>query len=348
MNSVLSYFTRFSDPDGAALPAPSPGAGLLATRLLEALGRYGPARFCRGEEESHGLEADLYVGHFWSFARMCRRNSFRYKVAFYTAAHPVATLAHLRALAQRFEVPLPAWDHPPPGFDHEDTMALADLVLLIGNSHTLGTFPGHERRRIRLLNYSVDEQLFARVAPAAARRDFCYAATYCGLRKGFMDVVRTWRGLPEGVGRLHVVGRLYPPWDRLLREHCGDNVVHHGFIDARSERYAELLGSCRFAYVPTWSEGQMGSLLDALHAGCVPVTTRACGIDDEVLRHCVVVEPLDVEQQRRAILEVSAWSHDEYARRQRRLGAAVRARQSWAQFASGLQAALDPVAARFA
>lgn len=348
MHSVLSYFTRFSDPDGAARTEPSPGADLLATRLLEALRRYGSADFVHGDDEAHGLRADLYVGHFWSFARMCRRNSFRFKVAFYTAAHPVTTQAHLHALARRFDVPLPAWDHPPSGFDHDDTMALADLVLLIGNGHTLGTFPAHERRRIRLLNYSADESLFARAGASLARRDFCYTATYCGLRKGFMDVLHTWRGLPSSVGRLHVVGRLYPPWDRLLREHAGDNVVYHGFIDARAPRYAELLGSCRFAYVPTWSEGQMGSLLDALHAGCVPITTRASGIDDDVLRHCVVVEPLDVAQQRRAILDVAGWSDGEYARRRRRLREAVQARQSWAQFASGLQAALDPVVARLA
>ena len=103
-----------------------------------------------------------------------------------------------------------------------------------------------------------------------------------------------------------------------------------------------ILRSCRFAYVPTWVEGQMGTLLEAVHAGCVPVTTRASGLDDRVLAHCVLIEPRDLAGQRRAIDEVRSWSAAEFDRRQAAVGAAAARHHSWEVFAAQVTDAILP------
>jgi glycosyltransferase involved in cell wall biosynthesis len=116
--------------------------------------------------------------------------------------------------------------------------------------------------------------------------------------------------------------------------------VYHGWIDSRAPEYARILQGCRFAYVPTYEEGQMGSLLEAMHCGCVPITTRASGIDDRVLEHAVIVEPLDVDGQRAAILDSLLWPEELYRSRQDATMAALRERHSWNVFATSVQSAL--------
>ena len=52
----------------------------------------------------------------------------------------------------------------------------------------------------------------------------------------------------------------------------------------------------------------MGTLLEAVFAGCVPITTAASGIDDEVLQHCLIIEPMRPDQHRAAIETALDWT----------------------------------------
>jgi glycosyltransferase involved in cell wall biosynthesis len=280
------------------------------------------------------------VSHFWSFARVRAANRFRVGAAVYVLSDPVRARAELEKAAQRRGVPVPDWDLPPPDFDHDATLEDADVVLLVGNRFTLETFPARWRHKICLVNYSVDPRLWSRPVAAERRPEFVYAATTCGLRKGFLDVLDVWSAIAPKEATLHIVGRLEPPYDRLLAEANTGSIVVHGWIDSDRDEYLALLRSCRFAYVPTWVEGQMGTLLEAVHAGCVPVTTRASGLDDGVLAHAVVVEPRDPVGQRAAIDDVLAWSDAEYRRRQTAVVAAAKRHHNWDVFARQVSDAL--------
>lgn len=344
MRCVLSYFKDYFSPSAAA-PLANHSAGQIARHLYETLTRFGAVSYFDAQERPTGLTADLFVGHFWTFADTCRRNSFKTKIAFYSVSDPDCTRRLLYALADEFGVPPPDWDLPPATFDHRETMELADLVLVVGNSHTLQTFPARWRHKIRLLNYSVDAQFYGRATGVERRAEFCYAATHCGLRKGFMDVLQTWREIDAAESSLHAVGRLDDAWAQLLRRHNRGSILYHGWVDSHTDAYCRLLQACKFAHVPTYSEGQMGTLLEMIYSGCIPVTTRAAGIDDRVLEHCLVVEPRAVEQQRQAIRRALSWSQSEYEARQAALLAAARACHNWAAFESEVARAVGAAVA---
>jgi glycosyltransferase involved in cell wall biosynthesis len=332
--SVLSYWRDYFDPGRSASGA-NHSTGLIAAGLHRLLSAAGPVTYFDNADRPQGVQADLFVGHFWSFAGMCEANAFRRRVAVYVLSDPTRARHLLATAAAHHQVPMCDWDLPPASFDHEATMALADVVLLCGNSHTLATFPPDWHPKIRLFNYALDPTLWPpgrvdRTDPTG--RDFVYVATHCGLRKGFLDVIATWREIPPQHARLHVIGHLDPPYDRRLAEANGGSVIVHGWMDSRSARYRDLLASCRFAYIPTWVEGQMGTLLEAIFAGCVPVTTAAAGVDDEVLRHCVVVEPMRPAEHRAAIDAVLAWDPDTYVGRRDALIDAAGRRHSWDVF----------------
>jgi glycosyltransferase involved in cell wall biosynthesis len=336
---LLSYFRSYFDPAAPARLA-NHSTGLIARHLHELLSGWGPVDYFGHSERPQGLAGDLLVSHFWSFARVRADNRFRVGAAVYVLSDPVRARAELEQAAQERGVPMPDWDLPPPDFDHDATMEAADVILLVGNQFTLETFPARWRHKIHLVNYSVDPRVWERPIRCERRAEFVYAATTCGLRKGFLDVLDVWSGIAPKEATLHVVGRLDPPYDQLLAAANTGSIVAHGWIDSDSDEYLALLRSCRFAYVPTWVEGQMGTMLEAVHAGCVPVTTRACGLDDEVLAPAVIVQPRDPSGQRSAIDDVLAWSDAEFLARQAAVVAAAKRRHNWDVFAHQASEAL--------
>jgi glycosyltransferase involved in cell wall biosynthesis len=229
-------------------------------------------------------------------------------------------------------VPFPDWDLPPKDFDHETTMELADSVILVGNRHTLDTFDAQWHPKITLVNYAPRFVGRTNNKSPERRSEFVYAAATCGLRKGFLDVIDTWRNVPAGVTQLHVVGRIDAPYRDRLAASGARAVKVHGWIPSTSRRYSELLQSCRYAYIPTWVEGQMGTVLEAIAAGCVPITTQASGVDDRVLDHCVVVEPGQPEQHRHAIERLLAWTETEFRDRQAALSECMANLHTWSGF----------------
>jgi glycosyltransferase involved in cell wall biosynthesis len=347
VTSVLSYWRDYFDPDSPA-PGGNHSTGLIAAGLHRLLARLGPVAYYDNAERPQQLDADLFVGHFWSFAAMCRGNTFRRRIAVYVLSDPAAARAMLARAAASNDVPMCDWDLPPASFDHEETMSLADLVLVCGNRHTLATFPSRWQSKLRVFNYALDPDLWAGATTdgvLGSGRDFVYVATHCGLRKGFLDVIATWADIPPDRARLHVIGHVEHPYDALLAEANPGSVKVHGWVDSRSERYRALLKACRYAYVPTWVEGQMGTLLEAVFAGCIPITTAASGIDDEVLSHCLVIEPMRPDQHRAAIETALSWTSETYTTRRAALLAAAHRRHNWMCFDQQVGNAIDHVLA---
>jgi glycosyltransferase involved in cell wall biosynthesis len=349
VTSVLSYWREYFDPDQPA-PKRNYSTGLIAAGLHRLVSGLGPVAYYDHGDHPQDLAADLFVGHFWSFAAMCRDNSFRRRIAVYVLSDPAAARSMLARAAATNDVPMCDWDLPPATFDHEETMSLADLVLVCGNRHTLATFAPRWQSKVRLFNYALDPGLWAQDGPRdpgelGSARDFVYVATHCGLRKGFLDVIATWADIPPDRARLHVIGHVEPPYDALLADvNCG-SVKVHGWVDSGSARYRALLAACRYAYVPTWVEGQMGTLLEAIFAGCLPITTAASGIDDEVLQHGLLIEPMRPDQHRDAIETALSWTAETYVARRAALLAAARRRQNWNCFDQQVGDALAAVLA---
>jgi len=331
IHSGLSYWSDYFNPGGRPR-RPGYSTGWIAERLYAILAERGTVEYWDNAQRPVGTTADVFVGHFWAFADLCLANHFDRQVAVYVLSDPVRAAALLREAADQYGVPFPDWDLPPEHFDHQETMELADAVILVGNSTTLATFDERWHSKIKLVNYAPGLTRWPRTATVDRRPEFVYSATTCGLRKGFLDVIETWRHIPAGATRLHVVGQIDEPYRRRLETSGAQAVKTYGWIPSTSRRYRELLWSCRYAYIPTWVEGQMGTVLEAIAAGCVPVTTRACGVDDRVLDHCVIVEPGQPEQQRDEIANVIAWSETEYRERQTALRDCMARLHTWSGF----------------
>jgi glycosyltransferase involved in cell wall biosynthesis len=107
---------------------------------------------------------------------------------------------------------------------------------------------------------------------------------------------------------------------------------------------ASTIAACSFAYLPTYSEGQVGTLLEAIHLGCVPITTLASRLPEEVLAHCIIVESGDIDGQRRAIRDAATWSDDLLAATRGRLRQVAGRLHDWARFEGPVGSLVDRLA----
>ena len=349
MRSVLSYFDDYFNPNYQAQFAYH-SAGWIARHLYSVLSEYGPVDYIDGKDRPTNLKADLFIGHFWNFSEQCHLNDFGLKAAVYSIANPDWTRAYLTPLAERYSVPFPEWDFPPDGFDNQKTFGSCDDILLIGNDSIANTFPDEIRNKIQLLNYSVNRQHFRFNSLDQKTNDFCYVATQCDLRKGFMDVLRAWSGLSHDGStlhgaNLHIIGEMRPAWERLFRQFKLDqrqlHVQHHGWVDSSSQAYVDILHSCRFAYIPTYSEGQMGTLLEAIFCGCIPITSRMSGIDQRVLQHCIIIEPENIDQQISVLTEAAQWSNEKWQAKLERIMQAAKQYQTEEYFSQALRTFIE-------
>ena len=87
-------------------------------------------------------------------------------------------------------------------------------------------------------------------------------------------------------------------------------------------------------------EQRLEALFEAIFAGCVPITTRACGVDDEVLDQCLIVEPMQPAEHRSVIKEVVTWSFPEWRSRSDALQRTAHRRHNWASFDDTVGSAL--------
>ena len=318
MNIVLSYFEDYFSPDKPAKPElVRHSAAWLARNLYEVLSEFGTVTYIDTKDEPKGIKADLFVGHFWSFLRQATSNSFDKQVAFYSIANPDWTRTCLLPLAEEYRVPFPEWDFPPVGFNNTATLAAADEIMLVGNTAIAETFPGEARARLQTFNYRAADWFTS--TNTLPKKQFCYVATQCDLRKGFMDVLRTWQALGAEFAPIDLIGSIREPWETLLQEYNPGNMCYRGWLDSSTAQYLQQLQNHRFAYIPTYSEGQMGTVLEAIFSGCIPVTTAQSGIDDRVLEHCVIVEPRAIEQHVQVIKALSQWSEQKWLQRRDKL-----------------------------
>jgi hypothetical protein len=164
--------------------------------------------------------------------------------------------------------------------------ALADALIILGNSHTAGTYEHYSGQQV----FSFDAT--ALLPPVAnpvgknmesRRNTFLWlGSTTGGVHKGLDLCLECFAANPEVT--LHLCGCLEDEIACAYRDELSHpNIVAHDFVAVQSPVFGDILRSCAFAILPTCSEGQSTSLLTVMGQGLIPVTSVAAGIDIEGL-----------------------------------------------------------------
>lgn len=286
MDILLAYSRRHFDP---AQPEQSTGsAGSLARAWYELLSRYGKVDYVDGLAPPCRLKRqhyDLLVGIQGAVSPLKRIATFDRTILFAVNMHPVERNARLMQFWKttsvcskrhllRNRVSLRVLE------DYQQV----DAVFLVGNRTVEQSFLscGIPQKKLYCFNYASS---LALGKPIGQHRlpHLLYTATEMCLRKGADLVIEllTW-ALEEGyLFHVDIIGQVLGEYkDKIteLQEKLGENLSVHGWVDAASTAYRELLQKNDFILFPSLEEGQAGSVLDALSQGLVPLVTRETGI----------------------------------------------------------------------
>jgi hypothetical protein len=243
---------------------------------------------------------DLFIGHgAFNFEKIATQLPEKAKKIYFSTGsywqfHNTQEAARFAALSQRRGVVL-ALDRPIVQGE-EAALRLADGILGIGNAFTRSTYADFER--VAMINGTalLDAQLdWCPKDYQAGRQHFLFFASGGNVHKGLDLVLEAFLGLNL---HLWVMAPLQADFIKIYQpELAGRNNIHlFGWTQPRSASFYQVMQRCNFCLLPSCSEGQAQSVIEAMNQGLIPAVSRQAGVD--VGDFGVWIDPPGVEMVR--------------------------------------------------
>lgn len=212
----------------------------------------------------------------------------------------------------------------------------AHSVVGVGNGFTMGTWADVFAGPIRAFDthgVSTPEPVNEPKDFAAARRHFLFLASGSQMQKGLDLLLEIFPRFPDL--HLYVCSgfRDEPDFCTCYSKELFDtpNIHPMGWITVNGPEFAHLTRTCAYVIYPSCSDGQAGGVVQAMHAGLIPLVTRESGIDTDHLGVTFLDDSL--EEIERVVRDVSQQPADWHRDRSSRNRHVARARYSEAAFA---------------
>lgn len=281
---------------------------------------------------------DLFIGHaninFERIASHLDEDAAKlfFSTGCYWGFHNQEERKRYAALEQRRGVRLPFdryIEHP-----EESALKMADGIIAMGNAHTKKTYTDAGFTNIEMYNnhvfrhdYTLDKDY------DAGRQHFVYWAGTGPVHKGLDLTLEAFAGLEQ---HLWICTRLYPWFAREYEEELALPNVHAvGWIGRHTHTFREIMGRCNCVIMPSCSEGQATSMLEAMGIGLIPLASEATGIDD-----AIPLAPCTIEEIRRVIEEISSRPPEWHRGASAEAVRATRTKHSCERFASDFRNAV--------
>lgn len=220
----------------------------------------------------------------------------------------------------------------------------ADYATLLGNEFGHGTYAYAQKTIFELPNPATSAQPWIERDMESARNRFIWIGSEGFVHKGLDLALETFRDLPEL--QLDVFGPLTkdPAFVTAFAQelHRTPNITTHGWVDVTSRTFQEVAARSIGIVYPSCAEGQAGSVVNAMHAGLVPIISRQTGIDVTPERG-LYVEELTAADLRAAVTDLSERSSDELSRMSRAAWSEARSRYTTERYQETLSSAIREI-----
>ena len=156
--------------------------------------------------------------------------------------------------------------------------AAADHVLMLGNDFVRSTWYPEFTHKYRLIN-NVSSQTLD-LGPERPGNYLFFSST--GQVHRGLDVLL--EVFAERGEHLHICSSVLqePDFVAAYRRELFErtNIHTHGFVNVSSARFHRILADCRFVILPSCSEGQSSSVINAMFRGLLPIVTHNTGLPD--------------------------------------------------------------------
>jgi len=166
---------------------------------------------------------------------------------------------------------------------------LANKAILIGYAFVKNTYDqyGIDTSNIYLINSGVNFKTHEskELHTTNKKMQVLFVASSLSMRKGIFRVMESWDILQKEIEQdqieLIMIGKIdsYIENDIKVFVNKHKNCKALGWIDSSTKEYQTILENSHVVVAPSLEEGQVGSVLEAMALGAVPIVTPACGID---------------------------------------------------------------------
>jgi len=195
------------------------------------------------------------------------------------------------------------------------SLQVADFCLVLGNEHTLRTYPEEERGKIMLAPVIASERGRTVKSPVAfvpEKRQFLWFFGGGAVHKGLDLVLEAFSRNPQVT--IHIVGDAVkePDFVQMYENELfrSPNIHCYGNLDPSGSEFREILRDVFCFVAPSCSEGMSPAVATCLQIGLYPIISRDTGVS--LLEGAgTYLEALTVEDVERSVMEVREKTHME-------------------------------------
>lgn len=162
------------------------------------------------------------------------------------------------------------------------SLEAADVITIVGNAHTISTFPEEYRNKIKPVPVTSSKLGFIKNDSEylPKEKEFLWFAGYGAVHKGLDLLLDVFSNHPEW--KLNIIGSVDQQNDfvDLYRKELyeTDSIKYHGFLSPSSDEFINVIKKC-FCYInPSCAESTSTASVTALSVGFYPIISYDNGI----------------------------------------------------------------------
>lgn len=158
----------------------------------------------------------------------------------------------------------------------------SDGIIVLGDPSMRETYPTNYKKVLTINNASYPDDHFEKVKKdyVTARKNFLFFAGSGNIHKGLDLLVDAFQDLDEHLYIVTVIDQIV--MEALGKELARPNIHVVGEIPMRTQPYYDVLDKCAFVILPSCSEGQAGSVVEAMNQGLIPIVSRETRLDARI------------------------------------------------------------------
>lgn len=169
-------------------------------------------------------------------------------------------------------------------------LLLSDYVIVLGNDFVLDTYNKFdENGKDRYINlnafyYDVYDIDISKKDFSESKKHFLWFGSSGLIHKGLDSLIDLFSERDDIF--LHICGA--PQTEKEFFDHYNQklikssNIINHGFVDIKSDKFKKIMDKCAFTIFPSVSEGGAVSILNTVaNGGLIPIITKSTGLNVE-------------------------------------------------------------------
>jgi len=166
--------------------------------------------------------------------------------------------------------------------NYKNSIKIADFCTLIGNQHTLNTFPKSIHNKITLVPVTASSLISIKNKTNYLNnnREYLWFFGYGCVHKG-LDIVMDYF-INNTDKKLNIVGdiKLDNDFINAYGSYINNvNIKSYGYLDPNSDKFNEILNGCYAFIAPSCSESISTSVVTCMTAGLYPLISIDTGVD---------------------------------------------------------------------